>query len=142
MTKAIHCSFCGKPDGKVLDLVLTRRGSKACICDECLEVCGSILRKSATAPAVETPKASYRVGHETSLPLSCSFCGNSQETVHRLISSPPGAITIYICDACVELCFRAISGVKTRPAMTIAAAIREWFRRKTGVHGTAIHHIG
>ena len=31
----------------------------------------------------------------------CSFCGKSQEHVHRLIAGPNGA---YICDECVEIC--------------------------------------
>lgn len=31
----------------------------------------------------------------------CSFCGKSQDQVHRLIAGPAG---VYICDECVELC--------------------------------------
>ena len=31
----------------------------------------------------------------------CSFCGKSQEQVHRLIAGPG---SVYICDECVELC--------------------------------------
>jgi ATP-dependent Clp protease ATP-binding subunit ClpX len=31
----------------------------------------------------------------------CSFCGKSQERVHRLIAGPGG---IYICNECVQLC--------------------------------------
>jgi ATP-dependent Clp protease ATP-binding subunit ClpX len=31
----------------------------------------------------------------------CSFCGKSQEQVHRLIAGPGG---VYICDECIELC--------------------------------------
>ena len=32
--------------------------------------------------------------------LSCSFCGKSQREVKKLIAGP----TVYICDACIELC--------------------------------------
>ena len=32
--------------------------------------------------------------------LTCSFCGKSQEEVHKLIAGP----TVYICDECIELC--------------------------------------
>jgi ATP-dependent protease Clp ATPase subunit len=31
----------------------------------------------------------------------CSFCGKSQEQVHRLIAGPGG---VYICNECVALC--------------------------------------
>lgn len=33
--------------------------------------------------------------------LRCSFCGKTQNQVHKLISGPGGA---YICDECVDLC--------------------------------------
>src|SRR5438445_2648911 len=31
----------------------------------------------------------------------CSFCGKSQEQVHRLVVGPGG---VYICDECIDLC--------------------------------------
>lgn len=31
----------------------------------------------------------------------CSFCGRSEEEVHKLISGPNG---VYICDECIEIC--------------------------------------
>ena len=31
----------------------------------------------------------------------CSFCGKSQEKVHRLIAGPGG---VYICNECIDLC--------------------------------------
>ena len=31
----------------------------------------------------------------------CSFCGKSQDKVHRLIAGPGG---VYICDECIDLC--------------------------------------
>ncbi|MET8340537.1 ATP-dependent Clp protease ATP-binding subunit ClpX [Streptosporangium canum] len=34
-------------------------------------------------------------------PLTCSFCGKSQQQVRKLIAGPAG---VYICDECVELC--------------------------------------
>ena len=37
----------------------------------------------------------------------CSFCGKSQDKVHRLIGGPGG---IFICDECVELCREIIEG--------------------------------
>ena len=32
--------------------------------------------------------------------VSCSFCGKTQDEVHRLIAGP----NVYICNECVELC--------------------------------------
>jgi hypothetical protein len=42
----------------------------------------------------------------------CSFCGKSQEQVHRLISGPGG---VYICDKCIDLC-REIIGAEAADA--------------------------
>lgn len=39
-------------------------------------------------------------GSEGGKLLYCSFCGNSQHEVHKLISGP----SVFICDKCVELC--------------------------------------
>lgn len=37
--------------------------------------------------------------------LFCSFCGKSQHMVKKLVAGPG----IFICDACVALCFRVIT---------------------------------
>ncbi len=39
----------------------------------------------------KNPRVEYR----------CSFCGKSQEQVHRLIAGPGG---VYICNECIDLC--------------------------------------
>ena len=141
MEDATRCSFCGKPSGRVLDLILPRRHpSTACICDECVEVCGKILNKSGREPIVEKPKA-YRVRAEAAL-RSCSFCGTSQEIVHRLIASSPGLAMAHICDKCVDLCFAALARGDANGAKTNTAPVRDWVARKAGVHSTTIHHIG
>lgn len=46
--------------------------------------------------------------------LHCSFCGKSQETVGKLISSPndPRA---YICDECVFVCASILEGLRQKP---------------------------
>lgn len=38
---------------------------------------------------------------EQSAKLVCSFCGNSQDEVRKLIAGPRG---VYICDSCIDLC--------------------------------------
>ncbi|HZS94629.1 MAG TPA: ClpX C4-type zinc finger protein [Chloroflexota bacterium] len=47
-------------------------------------------------PGSKNPRVNYR----------CSFCGKSQEQVHRLIAGPGG---VYICDECIGLCQEIIS---------------------------------
>lgn len=37
----------------------------------------------------------------TRVQYRCSFCGKSQEQVHRLIAGPGG---VYICNDCIDLC--------------------------------------
>lgn len=37
-------------------------------------------------------------------PLKCSFCGKTQEQVHRLVAGP----NVYICNECVKLCSEII----------------------------------
>ena len=37
--------------------------------------------------------------------VRCSFCGKTQDQVHKLIAGPGGS---YICDECVEICYEII----------------------------------
>ena len=48
-----------------------------------------------------TPRVQYR----------CSFCGKSQEQVHRLIAGPGG---VYICNECIDLCREIIEDEQAR----------------------------
>ena len=44
----VHCSFCGKHVDAVKKLVLgydKMRNIHVCMCDECIELCGQILRE-------------------------------------------------------------------------------------------------
>jgi alkylhydroperoxidase/carboxymuconolactone decarboxylase family protein YurZ len=41
----------------------------------------------------------------------CSFCGKSQEQVHRLIAGPGG---VYICNECINLCREIIEEEQAR----------------------------
>ncbi len=51
----------------------------------------------------KNPRVQYR----------CSFCGKSQEQVHRLIAGPGG---VYICDECIDLCQEIIAEEQATPA--------------------------
>ena len=43
----------------------------------------------------------------------CSFCGKSQEQVHRLIAGTGG---VYICDECIDLCQEIIAKEHAGPS--------------------------
>ena len=51
----------------------------------------------------KNPRVQYR----------CSFCGKSQEQVHRLIAGPGG---VYMCDECIDLCQEIIAEEQAAPA--------------------------
>jgi ATP-dependent Clp protease ATP-binding subunit ClpX len=51
----------------------------------------------------KNPRVQYR----------CSFCGKSQEQVHRLIAGPGG---VYICDECIDLCQEIIAEEQSTPS--------------------------
>jgi ATP-dependent Clp protease ATP-binding subunit ClpX len=51
----------------------------------------------------KNPRVQYR----------CSFCGKSQEQVHRLIAGPGG---VYICDECIDLCQEIIAEEQSAPS--------------------------
>ena len=147
MKEPICCSFCGKPQGNVSNLVLSSKGrssaSMASICNECLDVCRKILVKSGTEPitvplknSLETSsKSFYRIGSQPEpRQLICSFCGTSQEKAHRLIGSPRRLPQTYICDKCVVQGDAAIGSGKT-------ASFGNWIARKLGRRDTTVHHI-
>jgi hypothetical protein len=153
MKDVVHCSFCGKPQGRVSNLVLGRRGrsaaSSASICDECLGVCRKILVKSGTEPIADqpiadqskrspktSPKSYYRISSQPpeQSQLVCSFCGTPQEKAHRLIGSPAGRLPAYICGECVAS-GDSVSGGENK------SSIGSWFARKLGRHDTGIRHI-
>jgi ATP-dependent protease Clp ATPase subunit len=137
MKEILGCSFCGKPQGRVSNLLLTRKGrSAASICDECLDVCRKILTKSGTEPITVSPKSYYRIASPTPErnQLICSFCGVSQEKARRLIGSPAGLPPAYICDKCV-------AGGSTAKKGGNRLSLGNWIARKLGRRDTTVHHI-
>jgi hypothetical protein len=52
----------------------------------------------------------------------CSFCGKSQNDVHKLIAGP----TVYICDECVELCNDIIAEEWEAAARAQGGEIQTW----------------
>lgn len=136
MQNVIKCSFCQKPQGMVRDEVTSARTLTVSICDDCLKVCRSILKKEVT-PAAES--GSYRISSSRQdfvEPLCCSFCDTPQEIVDKLIGSPRGSAPAYICDKCVA-------------ARTLGENVRKagspknfwhWIARKFGIHNSHLRH--
>lgn len=64
--RELSCSFCGKPQSEAKKLVA---GPGVCICDECVELCISILDKEVKdASSVNAPKAKSSFGKSKALP--------------------------------------------------------------------------
>ncbi len=75
----------------------------------------------------------------------CSFCGKTQDQVHRLIAGPGG---VYICDECVDLCREIIEEEqqdRSAQAPGSAAAVRATARaRAMSIRGASriAHALG
>jgi len=66
--------------------------------------------------------------------LYCSFCAKSQHEVQKLIAGP----SVYICDACVELCVDiARDGVLWKILSLFRASVED----KSGAHQAALEHV-
>ena len=47
---------------------------------------------------------------ETTGPVTCSFCGKSQDQVKKIVAGPG----VYICNECIDLCKEIIDEESTR----------------------------
>jgi ATP-dependent protease Clp ATPase subunit len=99
-----RCSFCGKNQNEVKRLIA---GPVAVfICNECVDLCAEILEedKSPISP-VENKGAQtalkYKGTRLNETKNRCSFCGNSEPRLAKLIAGPG---SVFICTRCVELC--------------------------------------
>ena len=51
--------------------------------------------------------------------MRCSFCGKSQDSVRKLISSPSGnPARAYICDECVTVCASILEDDRDQPEVS------------------------
>jgi ATP-dependent Clp protease ATP-binding subunit ClpX len=85
-TSKLHCSFCGKSQSEVKNLIA---GPSAYICGEC-----------ATALAHPENVASVEARKE-----KCSFCGKQAREVDIVL----GNERVQICNECLEVCQEIIS---------------------------------
>ena len=143
MQSVMRCSFCQKRQGMIRDLVvLRRRAMTVCICDQCLNVCHTILAKTTKEQMRATAPSTYKISSsrlDQRAQLCCSFCDTPQELVDKLISSPPGGAATYICDKCVAVCSTAIHKDMTRGGPP--KSLWHWMARKVGIHPSQIHRI-
>jgi len=133
----LRCSFCHKSQDAVAKLISSPdHCPQAYICNACVAVCNSILRRDsdATTPSDSSGKTRgwfYRAkpgaAKET---LVCSFCHRSQDAVAKLIGTPEHYPPAYICDTCVAVCN---SMLPQEPGATTGADLsgkkRSWFHR-------------
>lgn len=62
--------------------------------------------------------------------LHCSFCGKSQETVGKLISSATHLPRAYICDQCVDVCNSIFVDARKEARPSTASNSNEGWRFK------------
>ena len=60
-------------------------------------------------------------GSRKKSPLSCSFCGKTQDEIERLIAGP----NAHICNECVDLCANIIHEERTTEDSAILSRARE-----------------
>jgi len=84
--KIVFCSFCGKNQQEVAKIIA---GPSVHICDECVELCGKILRKQNVNAEEAAAAATERL---------CGICMEQRES-DELIFLPHAA---YMCAGCLE----------------------------------------
>jgi ClpX C4-type zinc finger protein len=92
--KKLHCSFCDKSQDHVRKLVT---GPKACICDECVEVCVDIISDDRTADPASVEAGQERPGAPL-LTVRCSLCRTSAVVEELVAVIGRGAV----CRPCVS----------------------------------------
>ena len=137
MLSVMKCTFCGKKQGLVRAPATTRRS--ICICEECLNICRTILTKETREQVPATERGTYRISSSSpdqNARRCCSFCDTPMEAVDKLIGSPRGKTPAYICDKCVA-------------ARTLGENVRKtespknfwhWIARKIGIHNSHLRH--
>ena len=87
------CSFCSKQVDQVTRIVT---GPHVHICNECVDVCGEVLKGSAAA-----------LGWGLDMEDRCSFCGRKADQVDRIIARQGAEARI--CSECYKLCAEVLA---------------------------------
>lgn len=93
MSSEGECGFCGKRANEVRALV---EGPNVHICNECVDLCGDIVRPRPDEPPSTRRRKGARSGDDA---LRCSFCGKPEHEVAKLLAG----IERFICDGCIEM---------------------------------------
>lgn len=88
-TSSQQCSFCEKNEEEINQLI---QGSHALICDECVQVCGEVLKNPSSEPKKDVDAIA------SSTLQACSFCEKNKASVDKLIKGP----NAFICNECVH----------------------------------------
>ena len=104
MTAEDRCSFCGRPDGDVGRLFA---GSRAFICDRCVERCaenfsgGSHWDNAMRTWVEHAPLSSWPRQRQSHFgdDVTCSFCGKAEPDLQWLIGCREP--NTFVCDECV-----------------------------------------
>ncbi len=95
----MNCSFCNKTHQQVRKLIA---GPDVSICDECVDICLSILvEQDDPVPPPVTPEETRRIGYVTDVPAhlraTCSLCTLLFPLHQALVVRSRG----YLCPGCV-----------------------------------------
>jgi ATP-dependent protease Clp ATPase subunit len=91
------CSFCGMSEEEIL--LLLPGPPSVNICNECLDLCNSMIAEERLWKDELRHLALGRELHAEEQCFTCSFCGKSQDG-RKLIAGS----TVYICGECVRRC--------------------------------------
>ncbi|HVF98784.1 MAG TPA: ClpX C4-type zinc finger protein [Chloroflexia bacterium] len=122
--KSQHCSFCGKDQADVAQLIANDGTSKkggTNICNECVELCVEILGEESGSLSQSKPDAN-RTGRQSS--QQCAFCYKDLREVRGLL---PVTQDVYICNECVSLAHLIFQGQSLRPGKADDSTIYKMF---------------
>lgn len=103
--KTYNCSFCGKSQYQVQCLIAGP--GRNYICNECIELSRKTIEEEGLAllPHTDQNTSTQPETPNPNVLPACSFCGQSQDQVQRLIAGPGG---VHICNECVGLLLEII----------------------------------
>ncbi len=74
------------------------------MCDQCIDLCGEVLREDEKVRAHSQPQPQPRETEARRPELRCTFCSRGQDEIRKLVAGAG----VCICDRCVALGQEAI----------------------------------
>ncbi|HET6262795.1 MAG TPA: ClpX C4-type zinc finger protein [Chloroflexia bacterium] len=122
-SKSQRCSFCGKGEEDVAQLIASDGSSqkgRANICNECVELCIEIMDEEIDV--TQSSSSSSRTRPQAS--PSCAFCHKDLREVRGLL---PVTEDVYICNECVSLAHLIFQGQSLRSGKADESSIYKMF---------------